>query len=206
MRSAPRPAVSGSNPCRSQHSRYLASARAYASIVLGGAPDPSRSSATGWPVRSGQHRSYANICEKTARVSQRPNPPADPDGATRPTPGPRGRRTPRLNRGCGPPPRPDRLVRRAARRGYQRFAAQEPTATPTPNGITEMVIGTGDAFSTGIGTIVPNSLVRAKNLYGWKGWFCTPRVGTTPSSRKTVPSPTPAPAAATDRCRPRSGR
>src|SRR6478609_3484617 len=62
-----------------------------------------------------------------------------------------------------------------------------------------MVIGKGGAFYTGIGTVVPNSLVRAKNLYGWKGWFCTPRGGIAPSFRKTVPSPTPAPAAATDR-------
>ena len=29
-----------------------------------------------------------------------------------------------------------------------------------------MVIGTGGAFYTGIGTVVPNSVVRAKNLYG----------------------------------------
>jgi hypothetical protein len=51
-------------------------------------------------------------------------------------------------------------------RSYERFAPQDANGNADPNGITEMVIGTGGAFYTGIGTIVPNSLVRAKNLYG----------------------------------------
>jgi hypothetical protein len=50
---------------------------------------------------------------------------------------------------------------------YERFAPQNPSGgLDNANGITEIIVGTGGAFFTGFATPLPNSLVRAKNLFG----------------------------------------
>ena len=49
---------------------------------------------------------------------------------------------------------------------YERFAPQDANGVANPNGLTQLTVGTGGAFYTGTGTVAPNSVVHAKNLYG----------------------------------------
>ena len=50
---------------------------------------------------------------------------------------------------------------------YERFAPQNANGgLDTTNGLTQLTVGTGGAFYTGIGTVAPNSQVRQKNLFG----------------------------------------
>ena len=49
---------------------------------------------------------------------------------------------------------------------YERFSPQNPSGASDPNGITEMIVGTGGSFYTGFGTVVPNSQIHKANIFG----------------------------------------
>lgn len=49
---------------------------------------------------------------------------------------------------------------------YERFAPQSASGEANSAGITEVIVGTGGSFYTGTGTIAPNSVIRATNLFG----------------------------------------
>jgi hypothetical protein len=49
---------------------------------------------------------------------------------------------------------------------YERFAAQSPSGVADPNGIVEIVAGTGGRSHYGFGTPIANSLVRNSDTYG----------------------------------------
>jgi Calcineurin-like phosphoesterase len=49
---------------------------------------------------------------------------------------------------------------------YERFAPQNAAGQADPNGIREIVVGTGGRDSQGFGTVVPNSLVRKNQIFG----------------------------------------
>lgn len=49
---------------------------------------------------------------------------------------------------------------------YERFAPQDASGTASATGLTEIVVGTGGSFYTGMGTVVPNSVVRKTQLFG----------------------------------------
>jgi hypothetical protein len=49
---------------------------------------------------------------------------------------------------------------------YERFAPQNAAGQPDPNGIREIVVGTGGRDSQGFGTVVANSLVRKNKIFG----------------------------------------
>ena len=49
---------------------------------------------------------------------------------------------------------------------YERFNPQNASGGSDPNGITQLVVGTGGSFFTGFGTVVPNSVVHKSNIFG----------------------------------------
>ncbi len=49
---------------------------------------------------------------------------------------------------------------------YERFAPQNAAGQADPNGMTEIVVGTGGRDSQGFGTVVANSLVRKNKIFG----------------------------------------
>jgi len=49
---------------------------------------------------------------------------------------------------------------------YERFAVQNSSSVADPNGIREIVIGTGGKSLVGFSTIRPNSDVRSSSTYG----------------------------------------
>ena len=49
---------------------------------------------------------------------------------------------------------------------YERFSPQNPSGAADPNGITQLVVGTGGSFYTGFGTILPNSQIHKSNIFG----------------------------------------
>lgn len=49
---------------------------------------------------------------------------------------------------------------------YERFAPQNAAGQADPNGMTEIVVGTGGRDSQGFGTVVPNSVVHKNKIFG----------------------------------------
>ena len=49
---------------------------------------------------------------------------------------------------------------------YERFAPQNAAGQADPNGIREIIVGTGGRDSQGFGTVAPNSLVRKNQIFG----------------------------------------
>jgi hypothetical protein len=49
---------------------------------------------------------------------------------------------------------------------FERFAAQNPSGVADANGVRQFVVGTGGAFFTGFGTVLPNSQVRRSSVFG----------------------------------------
>jgi len=49
---------------------------------------------------------------------------------------------------------------------YERFAPQNAAGEADPNGIREIIVGTGGRDSQGFGTVAPNSLVRKNKIFG----------------------------------------